>query len=89
MDETGVSNEVRALLERMEQFPHEFLGSRGYWYEEFTDTFCGDMNTPLSFLLTAEEYRLLKEAYRQVLRKQFSEEVVSRIINPKQTEFDF
>ncbi len=89
MDENSVSNEVRALLERMEQFPHEFIGKRAYWRDEFVDTFCSDMQTPLSFLLTAEEFRLLKEAYRQVLRKNFSEEVVEKIINPTQSEFDF
>lgn len=89
MDENSVSDEVRALLERMEQFPHEFVGKRAHWREEFLDTFCSDMQTPLAFLLTGEEFRLLKEAYRLVLRKDFSEEVVSRIINPAQGEFDF
>jgi hypothetical protein len=89
MDENSVSNEVRALLERMEQFPHEFVGKRAYWRDEFMDTFCGNLETPLSFLLTAEEFRLLKQAYRQVLRKNFAEEVVEKIINPSQGEFDF
>jgi hypothetical protein len=89
MDETSVSDEVRALLERMEQFPHEFCGPRAYWRDEFADAFCSDMQTPLAFLLTAEEFRLLKEAYRKVLRRHFSEEVIERIINPAQGEFDF
>lgn len=89
MDENSVSNEVRALLERMEQFPHEFYGDRAYWREEFMDTFCSDIHTPLAFLLTAEEFRLLKEAYRRLMRKNFSEEVVEKIINPAQGEFDF
>lgn len=89
MDETFVSKEVLALVERMEHFPHEFVGKRAHWGEEFLDTFCSDMQTPLAFLLTAEEFTLLKEAYRKVLRKEFSEEVVSKIINPGQGEFDF
>ncbi len=89
MDENSVSDEVRALLERIEQFPHEFYGPQALWKEEFMDTFCCDMQTPLSFLLTAEEFRLLKQAYRILLRKTFSEEVIEKIINPKQTGFYF
>lgn len=89
MDENSVSKEVLALIERMENFPHEFIGKHAYWREEFLDTFCSDMSTPLAFLLTTEEYILLKQAYRLVLRKHFCEEVVSVIINPGQGEFDF
>jgi hypothetical protein len=89
MDENSVSNEVRALLERMDNFPHEFYGPRAHWREEFTDTFCSDMQTPLAFLLTAEEFVLLKQAYRRLLRKYFSEEVVERIINPTQRELEY
>ena len=89
MDENSVSDEVRALLERMEQFPHEFCGKRAHWRDEFMDTFCSDMHTPLAFLLTAEEFILLKQAYRRLLRRNFSEEVVEKIINPAQGEFDF
>lgn len=89
MDENSVSNEVRALVERMEQFPHEFVSRGSHWREEFIDTFCSEMNTGLAFLLTTEEYRLLKDAFRNVLRKDFAEEVVQRIINPKQRDFDF
>jgi hypothetical protein len=89
MDENSVSNEVRALLERMDNFPHEFYGPRAHWREEFMDTFCSDMQTPLAFLLTAEEFVLLKQAYRRLLRKYFSEEVVERIINPTQRELEY
>jgi hypothetical protein len=89
MDENSVSDEVRALLERMEQFPHEFYGKRAHWRDEFMDTFCSDIQTPLAFLLTAEEFILLKQAYRRLLRRTFSEEVIAKIINPAQGEFDF
>lgn len=89
MDENSVSNEVRALLERMDNFPHEFVGKRAYWRKEFMDTFCSDMQTPLAFLLTAEEFVLLKQAYRRLLRKYFSEEVVETIINPTQRELGY
>jgi hypothetical protein len=89
MDENSVSDEVRALLERMEQFPHEFYGKHAHWRDEFIDTFSSDIPTPLAFLLTAEEFILLKQAYRRLLRRTFSEEVIAKIINPAQGEFDF
>lgn len=85
MDENSVCNEVRALLERMEQFPHEFY-ERTFWYAAFHEAFIYETGT-LPFLLTAEEKRLLEEKFRMVLRKAFQERVVENIINPRQLEF--
>lgn len=87
MDENCVCNEVRALLERMEQFPHEFLPN-GRWHADFLEAFVGEEGA-LLYLLTVEERRVLEEKFRAVLRKWFKEKVVERIINPKQAEFDF
>lgn len=81
MDENSVSNEVRALIDRMEQFPHEFVGE-GAWTHIMRQVILEEGELP--FLLTTEEERVLKEAYRKILRAWFSEVVVGKIINPKQ-----
>lgn len=81
MDENSVSNEVRALIDRMGQFPHEFIGD-GSWANFMRQLLKDEGELP--FLLTTEEERVLKEAYRRILRGWFSEVVVEKIINPKQ-----
>jgi len=83
VNENHVSREVEALLERMDQFPHEFLDSM--WGRELREAFIEERGE-LLFLLTVEERQLLESKYRQLLRGVFKEKVIERIINPKTHE---
>jgi vacuolar-type H+-ATPase subunit E/Vma4 len=95
MDETVVSDAVKALLERMDHVPEDFI--EGPWrglinaLVQNLETHPREMHiSEYGFLLTKAEKQALLEKYRLLRREMFFKEVVEKLINPpKQREFDF